>query len=97
MQDQNIEPIIALYSSGEFQDALTAIEELIIEESNEALLFNIKGACYAGMENLNLAKENYVIAQILFFQKHFFSLILGIIPELFCGGTLKKFCHIYQN
>ncbi len=59
MSNKNIDPIIALFSSNKFQDALNAIEELIVDNSNDALLFNIRGACYAGLGQKNLAKENY--------------------------------------
>ena len=59
MPSNNIDSIIALFSSERFQDALSAIEELIEDNSNDALLFNIRGACYAALDQKNLAIENY--------------------------------------
>ena len=59
MHNKNIHSIIALFSSNKFQDALNAIEELIVDNPNDALIFNIRGACYAGLDQKNLAKENY--------------------------------------
>ena len=55
----NIDSIIALFSLKKFQDALSAIDELIVENPNDALLFNIRGACYAGLDKINLARDNY--------------------------------------
>ena len=55
----NIDSIIALFSSEKFQDALDAIEELIVDNPKDALLFNIRGACFAGLDQKNLAIENY--------------------------------------
>ena len=59
MSINNIDSIIALFSSDKFEDALNAIEELIEYNPNDALLFNIRGACYAGLQQINLAIENY--------------------------------------
>ena len=59
MSINNIDSIIALFSSDKFEDALNAIEELIEYNPNDALLFNIRGACYAGLNQINLAIENY--------------------------------------
>ena len=55
MSINNIDSIIALFSSDKFEDALNAIEELIEYNPNDALLFNIRGACYAGLNQINLA------------------------------------------
>jgi predicted O-linked N-acetylglucosamine transferase (SPINDLY family) len=59
MPINNIDSIIALFSSDMFEDALDAIEELIEEHPKDAVLFNIRGACYAGLQQMNLAVENY--------------------------------------
>ena len=59
MPIKNIDSIIALFNSSDFQGALDSIEELIEDNPNDALLFNIRGACYAGLDHKNLAKENY--------------------------------------
>ena len=59
MSANNIDSIIAIFSSKDFEGALNAIEKLIIDNPDDALIFNIRGACYAGLNQLNLAKENY--------------------------------------
>lgn len=83
MTNSKIESIIALFSSEKFQDALNAIEELIVENPNDALLFNIRGACFAGLNQINLAKENYekAIAINPEYSKAHFNLA-GVFHEL---------------
>mgnify|MGYP000436020945 FL=1 len=53
----NIESILALFSKQQFNEALDATQELITTNPNDALLFNIRGACFAGLNKLNLAKD----------------------------------------
>ena len=53
MSISNIDSIVALFSSEKFQDALNAIEELIVDNPNDALLFNIRGACYRFIRHLS--------------------------------------------
>ena len=62
MSNQSIDSILELFSKEHFQEALDAIDELIIDEPNDALLFNIRGACYAGLGQLIVAKKNYIKA-----------------------------------
>ena len=59
MPSKEIEWILTLFSKEEYQKALENLEELIINEPNDSLLFNIRGACYAGLTQVDLAKENY--------------------------------------
>jgi protein O-GlcNAc transferase len=56
---QKINSMIALFSSGETQEALDAVEALIKDYPNEPVLFNISGACYAGLGQLDNAIINY--------------------------------------
>ena len=90
-----IDSIITLFSSEKFQDALNAIEELIIESPNDALLFNIRGACYAGLNQLNLAIENYkkAIAINPEYSKAHFNLA-GVYHEL---DEFDASIQSYQN
>ena len=83
MSINNIESIIALFSSEKFQDALNAIEVLIEDNPNDALLFNIRGASYAGLGELNLAIKNYKKAIDLNsgYSKAHFNLA-GVLHEL---------------
>jgi protein O-GlcNAc transferase len=57
-QDQ-IKPILELFSSGQTQEALDAVEALIKDYPNESLLFNISGACYAGLGQFDTAVRDY--------------------------------------
>ena len=83
MSINNIDSIIALFSSEKFQDALNAIEVLIEDNPNDALLFNIRGASYAGLGELNLAIKNYEKAIDLNsgYSKAHFNLA-GVLHEL---------------
>ena len=58
LQEQ-INSIIALISSGQTQAALDAAAVLIKDYPNEPVLYNISGACYAGLGQLDEAVKNY--------------------------------------
>jgi protein O-GlcNAc transferase len=51
--------LIALYSQGQTQEALTASEALIKDYPNEPLLYNISGACYKALGQLDAAVKSY--------------------------------------
>ena len=95
MSATHIDSIIALFSSGKFQDALDAIEEMIQDNPNDGLLFNIRGACYAELQQLNLARENYEKAIELNprYAKAHYNLA-GALHEL---GKLDLSIQSYQN
>jgi Flp pilus assembly protein TadD len=48
-----INSVIALYSNGQIQEALGAIEALIKSYPNDSLLFNISGVCYKAIGKLD--------------------------------------------
>ena len=48
-----INSVLALYSNGQTQEALVAVEALITSYPNEALLFNISGVCYKAIGKLD--------------------------------------------
>ena len=54
-----INSVIALFSSGQIQEALDSVETLIKDYPNESLLHNISGACYAGLGQLDTAVKRY--------------------------------------
>ena len=54
-----INSVIELYSDGQIQEALDAVETLIKDYPDEALLYNISGACYAGLGQLDTAVKSY--------------------------------------
>ena len=58
MQNQ-IEAAVGLYSSGQFKMALTKVKGLVIEYPNEAILFNLSGACYSALSDFENAAKSY--------------------------------------
>ena len=58
LQEQ-INSIIKLYSNGQIQDALDAVETLTKDYPNEPLLYNISGACYKEIGQLEEAFKSF--------------------------------------
>jgi protein O-GlcNAc transferase len=54
-----VDSVIALYSQGQIQETLTASEALIKDYPNEPLLYNISGACYTGLGQLDAAVKSF--------------------------------------
>ena len=54
-----INSAIELFSKGEINKALDAVQDLFKDYPNEPVLFNIKGACHAGLGQLDVAVKNY--------------------------------------
>ena len=54
-----INSVIELYSNGQVQEALDSVGDLIKDYPNEAILFNINGACYASLGQLDTAVKSY--------------------------------------
>ena len=54
-----INSVITLYSNGQIQEALDSAEALTKDYPNEALLYNVSGACYAGLGQLDEAVKRY--------------------------------------
>jgi len=59
LPEKKVDSVIELYSNGKVSEALDAIELLFKEHPNESLLFNIRGACYAALGQLEVAVKNY--------------------------------------
>ena len=60
-----VNPVLSLFSSGQFVDTLDAIDLLKKEYPKEELLCNIKGACYAGLKDFDAAIESYKEALLI--------------------------------
>jgi protein O-GlcNAc transferase len=58
LQEQ-INSIITLFSNGQIQEALEAVETLIKSYPNDPVLYNISGACYAGLCQFDAAVKSY--------------------------------------
>jgi len=54
-----IDSVIELYSNGQIQEALDTAGALIKDYPNEAILYNISGACYAILGQLDTAVKRY--------------------------------------
>jgi len=59
LSQAQINSVVALYSNGQIQEALDNVETLIKEDPREPLIFNISGACYAGLGQLDAAVKSY--------------------------------------
>ncbi len=62
---EKINSVIELFSNGNFDAALNTLEDLSKDYPKESLLFNIKGACYAGLGQLDNAVKSYQDAIII--------------------------------
>jgi len=54
-----LEEAMRLYTSGQLEEALNAVNELIKLNSREPILFNIRGACYSVLGPTNNAIEDF--------------------------------------
>ena len=61
-KENQINSVIELFSKGEINQALDAVQDLFKDYPNEPLLFNISGACHAGLGQLDAAIKDYGIA-----------------------------------
>ena len=61
-----INSVIALFSSGQMQEALDSVETLIKDYPDEVTkLYNIRGACYASLGQLDAAVKRYKKALVI--------------------------------
>jgi protein O-GlcNAc transferase len=59
LSQAQIDSVVALYSQGQLQEALDEIDTLIKDYSSESLLYNISGACYQALKQLDAAVKHY--------------------------------------
>ena len=59
LSEKKVDSVIELFSNGKISEALDSIELLIKDHPNESLLFNIRGACYAALNQSEEAIKNY--------------------------------------
>ena len=78
-----VDSVLSLFSSQQFSDALDVIDLLTVDYPEDELLFNIKGACYAGLEQFDDAIKSYERALLINpkYAKAYFSLG-GALHEL---------------
>ena len=56
---KQLDLIISLFSNGKVQEALDQLDPLIKDNPNDAVLFNIRGACYAQIGEPIMAIKQY--------------------------------------
>jgi tetratricopeptide (TPR) repeat protein len=61
----DVDSVIALYSQGQIQEALTVSETLIEEYPHESLLYNISGTCYKALDQLDEAVNSFERALVI--------------------------------
>ena len=59
LPQEQIDHILNLFKSDQTQQALDFIDTLSKDYPDESLLFNIRGACYAGLGQLDIAVQSY--------------------------------------
>jgi len=59
LSETHIKSVIALYSNGQMQEALDAIDTLTKDYPNEPLLYNISGVCYKAIGQLDAAVKSF--------------------------------------
>ena len=89
--EAEVKSVIALFSNGEYQQAIDEIAILSKNFPKSHMLHNIKGACYAGLGQLDSAVKSYEKAIIIKpdYAKAHFNLG-GALHDL----TLKGFGHL---
>ncbi len=90
-----IESTVELYSKGEFEEALSSVQDLIASNPTEAILFNICGFCYKALNHIDLAEQNFNRAVSLkpdYFEANF---NLGILFQ--DQGNLSLAINSYIN
>jgi len=92
---EKINTLLTIFSSGKFDEALALSIKLTKKYPEEAILFNIQGACYAGLENYKDAIESYELAIALSpnYAKAFYNLA-GTFHEM---GDLKASLNSYKS
>ena len=59
LDQEKINLVLAIFSEERFQDALHSIKALNEEYPNQSILYNIQGACFAGLGSFKDAIESY--------------------------------------
>ena len=62
LTQEKIDTLIGLYTEGKIDKAIKTIENLIIDNSDESILFNLLGACKAAQDDIQGALINYTKA-----------------------------------
>jgi len=87
--------ILDLFTNGQIEEALDALDALFKDYPDDSLLFNIRGACYAALDQKDAAVESYKKAVLLKpnYAKAHYNLG-GAFQEI---GKLDKAVKSYQS
>jgi protein O-GlcNAc transferase len=94
-KQSDIDSIISLFSSGELKKSLEQASTLIKDYPEESILFNIQGACFAGLDQPDAAVKSYEKAIMLKpdYAKAYYNLG-GILHEI---GNLNESVNSFQK
>ena len=83
---EQINSVVELFKKGQMLEAIDKLEVLANDFPEDALLFNIRGACYAGLGQKDAAVESYKKAALLKpdYAKAHYNL----------GGALQEICQL---
>ena len=57
--DNQIKDLLSLYSNGNFTKALSLIDKMLIQFPRSVTLYNLEGACFAGLNLFDQAIKSY--------------------------------------
>jgi len=102
LSNEQINPILSLYNSGQFKKAIAAIKELNQEYPNVPLLFNILGACYKSIGQTDGALQMFETATKIkpdYAEAHFnLGVILQELTQLNSAvSSYKKAIELISN
>ena len=95
LSQEQINSITSILSNGKFQEGLEKTTILLQRYPTESLLFNLSGACYQGLGQLNTAVEYYeksISTDPSYFKAHFN--LGGVLQEL---GKLNESIESFEN
>jgi tetratricopeptide (TPR) repeat protein len=90
-----LDSLIVLYSQGQIQKALTASEALIKDYPNKPLLYNISGACYKALGQLEAAVKSY--KEALAIKPDYAEVHYNLGNSLKVLGQLEKAVKCYKQ
>ena len=102
LSNEQINPILSLYNSGQFKEAIATIKELNQEYPNVPLLFNILGACYKSIGQIDGALQMFETATKIkpdYAEAHFnLGVILQELTQLNSAvSSYKKAIELISN
>ena len=89
LSKEEIDSVIALYSNGQYQEAINQIKVLNEAYPNVPLLFNLVGACYKALGQLEGSAKMFETAVNI--NNCDFARVITIIPELKKNRYRNKF------